>query len=394
MMRVGLAAGLLWALCATASAQTPNPVIQHYRAYEAALDTGDLNAAEREAAAALAASEARDGDGGRTAVLALNLATVRFLNNNVAGALAPGQRALTLAQTHGETITGVAPAFAQLLVARAELAAGHDGAAERLAAAIEAAQQQRLAPAEIYDAALEHAVFAFRNERYGESARSWAIAANFSEGSRLAPAHARGMALTGGAAALVLDEVDGRRRRIEPAVASEAYGMLVEALNVLATLPSVNTDGEVTLAMRSYAEALAWRAVLHAKLASDGRRIPEVQPAQGDGADGLNEVYAGAVSAAAQAPRCHIRVEPRIPSQLYPDEALRQGRLGGVAVFFRINAAGELEDVEALASVGGAAFGDSVERAGAWRVERRADSPPDCRMAMNVIRSISFQLGR
>ncbi len=391
---VTLAAAILAIACATASAQSQSPIVQHYRAYQAALDANDLAGAEREAAAALEASEARDGDGGRTAVLALNLATVRFLDNNAAGALAPGQRALALAQAHGEAATGVSPALAQLLVYRAELAATQDGAAERLAAAIEAAQRQRLPSSEIFDAALEHAVFTFRNKRYGESARSWAIAANFSEGARLRPAHARGMALTGRAAALVLDEVDGRRRRLDPDVASEAYGILVDALNVLATLPSVNTDGEVSLAMRSYAEALAWRAVLHAKLASDGQRIPEVRPAQGDGADGLNEVDAGAGAPAALAPRCLVRVEPRNASQLYPDDALMDGRLGGVAVLFRINEAGELEDVEALASVGGAEFGESAARARAWRVERRTDSPPNCRMAMNVIRSISFQTGR
>jgi hypothetical protein len=66
-----------------AAAQTPNPVVGHYRAYNAALERGDLATAETEARAALAASEMRDGDGGSTAVLALNLAHVllqRLLN--------------------------------------------------------------------------------------------------------------------------------------------------------------------------------------------------------------------------------------------------------------------------------------------------------------------------
>ena len=78
MFRWAVAAATFWFACVAASAQTPNPVIQHYRAYQAALDANDFVAAEREAAAALAASEQRDGDGGRTAVLALNLALVRF----------------------------------------------------------------------------------------------------------------------------------------------------------------------------------------------------------------------------------------------------------------------------------------------------------------------------
>ena len=58
-------AALMWSLFAPAAAQAPNPVLQHYRAYQAALDANDLVAAESEAAAALAASEARDGDGGK-----------------------------------------------------------------------------------------------------------------------------------------------------------------------------------------------------------------------------------------------------------------------------------------------------------------------------------------
>jgi hypothetical protein len=386
-----LAAGLLWTCCMAASAQTPNPVIQHYRAYQAALDANDLTTAEREAASALTASEARDGDGGRTAVLAFNLATVRFVGGNAAGALEPGRRALALSQQRGAEASGVSPAFAQLVVGRAELAAGEAGAAEHLGQALEAAQQERIAPEEIFDGARELAAWTLRNERYEESARAWSIAANYAEGSRLPPAHARGIALTGSAAALILGEIAGRQRRIPADVARDAYGTLIQALNTMATLPGLDPDGAVTPVMRNYAEALAWRAALRAKLRTDGQDIPVVQETQGDGADGLNEVRVP--RSAGQLPRCLVRIRVRDNERLYPEDAVMDGRLAGVAVLFRINEAGEIEDVEALASVGGAEFGEHAEQRRAWRIERRDDSPTNCRMAMTVIQSISFQLG-
>lgn len=68
----------LAALFATAAiAQEPPSVVAYYQQYSAALEHGDLAAAERAAASALAASEQRDGNGGRTPILALNLAGTR-----------------------------------------------------------------------------------------------------------------------------------------------------------------------------------------------------------------------------------------------------------------------------------------------------------------------------
>jgi hypothetical protein len=259
-----------------------------------------------------------------------------------------------------------------------------------LAAALDTAQQARLDPAEVFDGAWQLGIWSLRNERYDTSARAWSIAANFTEGSRLPPQRARGIALTGQAAALILSEVGERRGRLNYSVATDAYGMLIEALNTLAAAPGY-VEGEVTPVLRSYAEALAWRAVLHAKLRSDNQDIPEVQEAQGDGADGLNEV--AVPQRLAEQPRCLVGVRPRHSARLYPEEALNENRLGGVAVLFRIDESGEIIGIEALASVGGAEFGEAVENRRAWRVVRREDSPANCRMAMSVIQSVSFQLG-
>lgn len=377
-----------WASCAPAAAQT-SPIVQHYRAYQAALEANDLATADREAAAALAASEARDGDGGRTAILAINLAAVRLLNNDAAGALEPGRRALTLAQSRGEA-AGVSPAFAQLIVARAELAANEAGANEQLMQALDAAAGAEIDPAEVYDGARQLAAWSLRNERYEESARAWSIAASYAEGSRLPAAHARGVALTGSAASLMLGDVGDRRRSMDDGVAREASNMLHQALTSIASTPGLTTEGEPSLALRSYAEALAWRTILRAKVRTDGGQLPEAQEAQGDGADGMNEV--GAIERMEQ-PRCLISLETRDGVRLYPSEAVRRARLGGVAALFRFNAAGELVEIESLSSVGGDDFGNSVENLRAWRASIREDSPANCRREMSVIRSIAFQIG-
>ncbi|MBC7770712.1 MAG: hypothetical protein H7124_18160, partial [Phycisphaerales bacterium] len=105
------------AFCAAAAAQTPNPVLEHYRAYGDALGRGDLIAAEAAAERAFSASQQRDGEGGRTAVLALNLATVRMLRQNHSGARAPAELALRLSAI---AESGVDQLAAALVLGRAE----------------------------------------------------------------------------------------------------------------------------------------------------------------------------------------------------------------------------------------------------------------------------------
>ena len=154
-MRTAILAVLAAGLAATASAQTgdaPNPVIAHYRAYRAALERNDMAAAEVAAEAALAASEARDGDGGRTAVLAMNLAQARLDRGRTREALAPAQRAHGLALSRGAQ-SGVDPLLASLILGRAELA-GDDGNEARLVAALEQAKGRSDVHTEAYAAAI------------------------------------------------------------------------------------------------------------------------------------------------------------------------------------------------------------------------------------------------
>lgn len=394
MLRLGaLAAGLAWMCCMAASAQpAPNPIVQHYRAYQAALDANDLAGAEREAAAALAASEARDGDGGRTAVLSLNLASVRFLNNNAAGAVEPGRRALAISRSVGEARSNVSPVLAQLIVGRAELAAGDATAAARLASALEAAQEARLDPAEIYDAAVDLGAWTFIRERFAESRQAWSVAAEYADGSRFGAQFSRANALTGGAAAMFMEELRALRRNehLSEEVASDAWQMLNEALVALRPLAEMNTEGEVTLAQRAYAQSLAWRSVLSARLQVDGLERPVYTEAQGD-ADGLSEVDVPGMGAAQ--PRCLVNIRVRNVNGIIPGDAIVQdgGAIAGLAIRYRINDSGGIDDIQTLAIVGSESFAESVERRYRnWRVERREDSPANCRMAMSVIRPMSF----
>jgi hypothetical protein len=80
MLRAFLALVLMTLTLSAAEAQAPpnGSVLDHYRAYRAAFDQGDISGAEAPAQAALLASQTQDGEGGRTGVLALNLALVKL----------------------------------------------------------------------------------------------------------------------------------------------------------------------------------------------------------------------------------------------------------------------------------------------------------------------------
>jgi tetratricopeptide (TPR) repeat protein len=376
---------------ARAEAQTSNPVVQHYRVYESALERGDLSGAEVAARAALEASEARDGDGGRTAVLALNLATVRFLKGDMAGALQPGRRALALTELLGEA-SGVPRTLAQLVVARAELALNYETGAALLRPALEAAQAERLAPSEIYDAATDLGRSSLSAGQFGQAQEAWSIAASYAEGARFPRAFAFAQAQTGAGASAMMGDLTRRGRgrgKLSEEAAHFARSALVQAIELLAPLAEIESpDGEMTIAQTAYADALAWRAVLRAKMAADNIDVPEDLEAQGDGANEID------VPAGARVPRCQVQIRYRGNiAHLFPGRALDDGAIAGLAVRYRVNEAGEVVEARTVARVGRVEFARSVDNSSRrWRVTRLPESPPGCRMAMTVITSISFRV--
>jgi len=387
-MKRAAAGFVLWALT-SAVAHAQNPVLEHYRAYQAAFERNDLPAAEAAAAEALAASEARDGDGGSTAVLALNLASVRYLRGDPANALAPAQRALALAQARGEA-SRVSPLQAEVLVGRAELALNRDGAAQRLLAAVEAGQGGRLPGADLHDAAEHLGQYLTRSADYSRARRAWSIAANSAESARSSPAYARANALVWHAASIMLESTTRRRGRLDADAAVQARRDLNEALALFQPLAEREAErGRLTTAQAGYAQALAWRAVLRAKVVSDGVDLPPEEPdAQSDGAREVD------VPTPAHSPRCRVRFSyTRDYSLLFPDRALSEGQLAGMAVRFTVDEAGQVTESVPVAVVGRDDFVRAVENSWRhWRVERLDGSPADCRMAMSVLVPMQFTI--
>lgn len=376
-----LTLGLL--LAPSASAQQSSAV-QHYRAYLSALERGDVQAAASEAQLALEASQARDGDGGRTAVLALNVATSRLAAGDAAAATQAAQYALNLARGGAD---GVNVDFAELILARANLALGAEDAAavyaERLSALLNAPSAETLDDQEVYLAGTQLGNWGLEHSSYELAQRGWAAAGARPSGSPSGAAFGLGRARTYEAISIILNELDRHRLgRFSQEDAYDAHALLSEAARALRPLTDESPSLELTAAQQMYAESRAWISALEALLMSEGVPVPEApEEAQGD-ADGWSEV--GAVDLTR--PRCQMRL---VASPL-PRYAI-SAQVAAVVVFFRVNAAGEIEHSQIAARAGAEQFATEVERVvGRWRVEREEGSTPNCRMESNILRTIRF----
>jgi hypothetical protein len=385
MKRVLAIVAALFLLMGPAAAQSGS-IIEHYRAYQAALERDDLAAAEASATAAFEAAEAESD--GRTGALAQNLATVRFLRGDAAGAIAPAQRAVALAESNAADPLTLA--LARLVLARAELSTGAANAAERLVAALDGAQTASAPAYEIYDAAVQLATWAQTNEQYELALRGWSSADQYAEGSRFPEQYARARAKLGRATSLVLEQSRTRSgRAYDEAAMTEAYLELRESYRLLYAYASQQLpSGELTTAQQTAAQVLAWSSVVRSKMRADGMPLPPSAGAQGD-ADGLSEELSA--PQALTVPRCMIRPAFRREIE-YPSVAASRGELAGAAVRLRINAAGEVESTTVVALVGSEEFGEAIEEA-RWYVERRPDSVEGCRMEMDVIWTVAFRFG-
>lgn len=364
-----------------ATAQT-NPVVQHYRAYTAALERGDLATATTEAEAALAASEARDGDGGRTAVLSLNLATVHLWSGRPEQARPAAQRALDLARAGAQ---GVDPAMAELVLARSTLAIDNSAdAAAQLSAVLTSPGAAALPAADLYSAAEHLGIWAIVHEDFDLAQSAWALAGAHPDGSAFGETYGLARARTSEGIAIIVGELNRRGRRpIDEDEGHAAHALLSEGVRLLLPLSQVESPGlELTLAQQTYSEARVWLFALEAKMDADGQHVPETPvEAQGD-ADGLREI--GPVDLSR--PRCLMRVRAvRRPE--YPVYS----QVAAVMVFFRVNAAGEIVSHQIAARAGSPEFAEAIERVvGRWRVERMEGSAPNCRMEANILQTVRF----
>jgi hypothetical protein len=370
-MRSLLAAFGAVLLSVSAAAQTPpNPVMEHFRAYRAAIAQGDLAGADAAATAALAASEARDGDGGRTAILALNLASLRLERGDRAGALQPAQRAHTLATTR--TDANLDPLLAGLVLERARLTP--EGATEGLAAAISQARQHDDLAGDIYLAAVDLGRRSLTDGRFVQSADAWQIAADTAAAAPDDSALARADALIASAVALIYEAAKQRGGGIQP-IEVTAQNRLREALTIADQergLFVANTPAD--RATTSYGNAAAWLLVLNARLG----RLP--RPWTNAGVRGRP---------AAESVACDGRVlateMPRFPSR-----ALSWMHVGAVVVRFETNAAGDIISREII----GAAPSDSQFASNVRDVLPRWDvawdETPSCTRQTEIIQTVRF----
>jgi len=386
-MRIGhsvlLATFLLICAAAPLASAQSNLVTQHYREYSAALYRGDLEAATSAARAALDASIARDGNGGLTAVLSLNLATAHLASGRTQDALLPAQQALDLAHAGAR---GVDPNMAQVILSRIllELEPTEARAAE-LGAVLLSDDAGALPSNEIYPAASQLGNWALANADYALARQAWALAAADASGDLIDERIGFGRARTREAVAIIMSEIALRgSRRLDRNESLTAHSLLNDALLALNESRRVESPtGELTIAQRTYAETQAWMNTLEARVSADGYPVPDrSEGAQGD-ADGASEL---APLQATARPRCLVRPVAR-PAPAYPD----YDQIATVVLFVRINSEGQVIHHEIAASAGSSEFADAVERvASRWRMARRSDSAPGCRMESSLLIPVNF----
>lgn len=367
----------------------PNPVMQHYRAYRAALDQGDLQTAEAEAASALAASIAQNGDGGRTAVLAVNLAGVRLTLKENARAVEPARRALAIAEAQGAA-SGVDVHVARLILRRAELTDGGAAGLDRLQQAVKEAQGVTGIDDEAYPAAVDLAVAAFGLGRYQVSRDAWVASAEFAKGCPVNSDYARAKAKLGEAAAAMMQHA---KDAAKPQSGSRPWpvqefaqidALLAEAMDTIhGQAMQSEPGGELTLAQSVFGQAMAWKRILHAKLYSEGRALPTETRSQ----ELSFELRAPDDSRAV----CMTQTVAK-PPPVFPHKQQVAGGVGAVALKLLVDEAGKVTRVQVAGSVGGQAFTDSVVAAARqWRVKKLDGSPVDCSMAKEYFMTVAFQ---
>jgi len=378
-MRGLLLAGVIVVAAALTAAAQPQTIGQHFRAYNAALESGDLATAEREAAAALQLSESQDGDGGHTAVLALNLATTRLSAGHGADALAPAQRALRLARANSDS--GVDARLATLVEAHAALMSPGEmaarDAAQRLIAALSDPQLHGF-DADAYSAAADLGAWHFSHEHYREARQAWLVAGNFSTGSPFGGDVGRAYANVGVASAIVMYAL---RHPLMADDAQVARGALDSALAALRPhLTAVPAGAPIPGGLREYALADAWYMMLWQQMSA--RNLHPERVARDDPTEPPNLPDGDA------RPPCK-RTPVMIPPIHFPMVQNDAQNMGAVIVLIQTDDAGAVTRYEVLATVG-AGFAGPTNVMRQWRYQRAPDAEPGCRLAMQTVVRVNY----
>ena len=393
---------LTWSTTSAQQPAAPSPVMQHYRAYRAALDQGNLQAAESEAASALAASIEQNGDGGRTGVLAVNLAGVRLTLKDNAAAVEPARRALMIAETQGAT-SGVNAATARLLLCRAELPGGGEAAQDRLTQAIVAARGVADIEGEAYPATAELGASAYASGRYALARDAWATSRQFAGGSQVNREYALAVADIGEAMARFRlqekrparvstgallgspsDSTETAAARLTPAQEyAQIDALFTQAMDLLHDQAMAGErGGALTLAQGTYGQAIAWKSVLLAKLQSERHPMSKVaQPKHS-----RTEVAA----TGEQSQECKRRLVPE-PAPKFPMAERVEGGVGVVVLKLLTDDTGKVVRAQVAGSVGGQAFLDSVTAvASKWTFAAEDPTDAACPLPRETFTAVSF----
>lgn len=360
---------------AVAQTGSPNPVTAHYRAYREALAAGNAVAAESAASAALEASIARDGDGGNTAVLAINLAQARLTLGRRGAAYEPALRAFNIASAGSSNVD---PLMARLVLGRTELTAEHEAQGrERLERAIPEGRARPDMHTETYAAAVDLGRWFFSRELYVGALDAWTTAGDLAADAQGDTTYALAEAHLGAAAARMSRAMDAvmheQSRPTDTRFNTNAFGPFREADEGLAEAqallaPYAHTsapDGGLTLGQRMYANTLAWRTAGRAFLQSRGQRpLPAYEQNVMVRADGR--------------PFCPMNlIAEERPN--FPPGANTAFAVGAAVVRFNVNDQGQTTSVDVAAAIPDRWFREALEQVTPqWRVERASDAPSNC----------------
>jgi hypothetical protein len=300
------------------------------------------------------ASEAQSGDGGKTAILAFNLAIARLSLDHDAAAVEPARRAVALAQ---KGAAGVDPLAARLILGHALVAANYAEAKVLLPPAlVEARAANADVRAAAYDAASAFAKTAGDRKDWTASAEAYGSAFDYAEWSAGDVEMNRGTALIGRGVAFAAQHKD-----------PQAFEALAQAVNRLAPLAPERADDETTAGELYYANALAWWSAISSRMSSekqvrDSTSVRARRPLLNKG------------------PLCTLSwsIDPPIR---YPAGQANTYGVGGAVIKISVDAAGNVVGHRVLAAVPTKEFGAALENPRAkWTVKPAKNAPLGCRL--------------
>lgn len=362
------------ALVSSSALGQQDALMQHYHAYSAALQTGDLATADREAASALELSIVRDRNGGHTGVLALNLAIVRIDEGRRHEAIEPAQKALQIA--HDDPNAGVDPRLATLIAANATFDAQDVNSANNLGIALQATRADDPWQSDIYAAANALGAWQFARGQYRDAIITMRVAVAAIASASGAP-NVKADAQMLLASSLILQ---GATDGFSSASASEARGALVDALVALhGDIRELEPNEAIPDRERQYATTLAWFRILSGLIASQAIDHVATTP----------ELPSLDVPRRSQTPLCKMSFQADPPPR-YPPHQDYGRSVGAVAIHWETDEAGAFRRVEVISSVG-ADFAAEVQAVmHSWRMKKLDGSPAGCTIATWGIQSVNF----